>query len=446
MKKFKIILVLIAAITSFNSCEKDELVFTAQAPGEFAFTNDFLTEYVLTSTTSANIGERFTWESQSFEAPTAVSYELQGSVLGDFTDMTVIGSTSGNDLAVTVGKLLSMASEAGLDNDPDTDNPNTGDVYFRVRAYSGNNAIETLSSVQTLTLVLPEIVDTGGGSGISVSSWGVVGSGYNNWGAFADAPFYTTDAADVYVAYVTLVDGAIKFREDNAWDNNFGDSGADGTLDAGGDDIVVTTGTYKITLNLGDNTYTMEEYSWGVVGSAYNDWGADGPDAKFYYDYTTDTFKVGVKLLDGAMKVRFNNNWDLNYGDTGADGTLDEGGDDIVVTAGHYLITVNLNNGTYTAVAADVPGIVGSAYNDWGGDGPDFSLTEISAGLFVGDIVTLLDGAFKFRMNNAWDLNYGDTGADGTIDENGDDIVATAGMYRVILNTTEGTYTMNALQ
>ena len=33
-----------------------------------------------------------------------------------------------------------------------------------------------------------------------------------------------------------------------------------------------------------------------------------------------------------------------------------------------------------------------------------------------------------------------------TIDENGDDIVATAGMYRVILNTTEGTYTMNALQ
>jgi hypothetical protein len=446
MKNFKIILVLIAAIISFNSCEKDELVFTAKAPGEFTFTNTFLSEYVLTSTTSANIGERFTWESQSFEAPTAVTYELQGSVLGDFTDMTVIGSTSGNDLAVTVGKLLSMANEAGLDNDPNSDNPNTGDVYFRLRAYSGNNAIETLSSVQTLTLVLPEIVDNGGGSGISISSWGVVGSGYNNWGAFDDAPFYTTDAADVYVAYVTLVDGAIKFREDNAWDNNFGDSGADGTLDAGGDDIVVTAGTYKITLNLGDNTYTMEEYSWGVVGSAYNDWGGAGPDAKFYYDYTTDTFKVGVKLLDGAMKVRFNNDWTLNYGDTGADGTLDEGGDDIVVTAGHYLITIDLNNGTYTAVATDVPGIVGSAYNDWGGAGPDFSLTEISEGLFVGDIVTLLDGAFKFRMNNDWTVNYGDTGADGTLDEGGDDIVATAGMYRVILNTTEGTYTMNALQ
>lgn len=435
---------MIVAIIGFNSCEKDELVFTAQAPGEFAFTNDFLTQYTLTSTTSTNIGERFTWDSQSFETPTAVTYELQGSVLGDFTDMSVIGSTSGNDLAVTVGKLLSMAEDAGLDNDPNSEAPNTGDVYFRLRAYSGNNAIEALSSVQTLTLVLPEIVDSG--SGISISTWGVVGSGYNNWGAFEDAPFYTTSAANVFVAYVTLIDGAIKFREDNAWDSNLGDTDADGTLDAGGTDITVTAGTYKITIDLNDNTYTMVPYSWGVVGSAYNNWGADGPDAKFYYDYTTDTFKVGVKLLDGAMKIRLNNDWGTNFGDTGADGTLDDGGDDIITTAGHYLITIDLNANTYTSVATDVPGVVGSAYNDWGGAGPDFSLTEISAGLYIGDIITLTDGAFKFRMNNDWGVNYGDTGADGTIDEGGDDIIATAGMYRVILNTTEGTYKLNPLQ
>lgn len=444
MKKIKILLVLIVAVLGFNSCEKDELVFTAKAPGEFAFTNNFLPQYVLTSATSTNIGERFTWESQSFDVPVAVNYELQGSVSGDFTDLMVIGSTSGNDQAVTVGKLLSMAADAGLDNDPNTEDPNTGDVYFRLRAYSGTNAIETLSSVQTLTLFLPEIVDTGGG--FAIASWGVVGSGYNNWGAFEDAPFYTTAAANVFVAYVTLVDGAIKFRQDNTWDNNFGDTDADGTLDAGGTDIVVTAGTYKITMDLNGNTYTMEEYSWGIVGSAYNDWGGAGPDAKFYYDYTTDTFKVGVKLLDGAMKVRFNNDWGTNFGDTGADGTLDDGGDDIVVTAGHYLITIDLNANTYTAVATDVPGIVGSAYNDWGGAGPDFSLTEISAGLYVGDIVTLLDGAFKFRMNNDWGVNYGDTGADGTIDEGGDDIVATAGLYRVVLNTAEGTYKLNPLQ
>lgn len=434
---------MIAAIFSFNSCEKDELVFTAQAPGEFAFTNNFLSDYVLTSTTSTNIGERFTWESQSFEAPTAVTYELQGSVTGDFTDMTVIGSTSGNDLAVTVGKLLSMASDAGLDNDPNTENPNTGNVYFRLRAYAGNNAIETLSAVQIITLVLPEIVDNGG-SGISLSTWGVVGSGYNNWGAFADAPFYTTSTAGVLVAYVTLVDGEIKFRENNDWTNNFGDTGADGTLDAGGDNIVVTAGTYKITFNTNDNTYSMEAYSWGVVGSGYNDWGAT-PDAKFYYDYTTDTFKVGVHLIAGEIKFRLNNAWDTNFGDTGADGTLDAGGDNIVSADGYYNITLDLNNGTYTIEAGDVYGIVGSGYNDWGAT-PDFSLTQISPDVYVGDIVTLIDGEIKFRVNEAWDINYGDTGADGTLDNGGDNIAVTAGDYRVQLNLNDGTYSLNKIQ
>ena len=51
MKKIKILLVLIVAVLGFNSCEKDELVFTAKAPGEFAFTNNFLSQYVLTSAT-----------------------------------------------------------------------------------------------------------------------------------------------------------------------------------------------------------------------------------------------------------------------------------------------------------------------------------------------------------------------------------------------------------
>jgi len=251
MKKIKILLVLIVAVLGFNSCEKDELVFTAKAPGEFAFTNNFLPQYVLTSATSANIGERFTWESQSFEVPVAVNYELQGSVTGDFTDLSIIGSTSGNDQAVTVGKLLSMAADAGLDNDPNTENPNTGDVYFRLRAYSGANAIETLSSVQTLTLFLPEIVDTGGG--FAIASWGVVGSGYNDWGnAGADAALTEIQPGVMFGDDITLIDGDIKFRADNTWDGDLGDNApADGILEPG-DNIPVTAGNYVISIDFND--------------------------------------------------------------------------------------------------------------------------------------------------------------------------------------------------
>ncbi len=439
MKKITILVLLIITSLGYYSCEDDDnLKFIAKSPEALSFTNSFLDEYVLTSATAGNLGERFTWNDADFDVPTVVSYDLEKSILGDFSDAEVIGTTTENELAVTIGNLLSYATDSGLDNDPNSEAPNTGDVYFRIRAYVGNSGPDTFSPIQTLTLVLPE--DTGAPAA-SISSWGVVGSGYNNWGAYADGYFYTTDQPNVFVSYVTLFDGEIKFRENNDWGNNFGDTGADGTLDTGGDNIAVTAGNYKIVIDFNTNTYTIEQFSWGVVGSAFNDWGAT-PDGKFYYDYTTDTFKVGIKLLDGEMKFRFNNDWALNFGDTGADGTLDDGGDNIVVSAGHYAITLDINANTYTIEAADLWGVVGSGYNDWGAT-PDFTFTEVNPDVWIAEVVTLLDGEIKFRINDDWGVNVGDTGADGTLDNGGDNIAVTAGNARIWIDVLNNTYTIN---
>lgn len=451
MKKIKILLVLIGAVLGFNSCEKDELVFTAQEPsGTFSFTNTFLDQYILTTATSSNIGERFTWNSVSFDTPTAVSYDLEGSVSSDFSTISLTKSTSGNDVAVTIGNLLAMAAEAGLDNDPNTESPDTGMVYFRLRAYAGNDAIETISTVQSLTLVLPEIVSPG--NGFAISTWGVVGSGYNNWGdGGKDGVFYTTDQNGVLVAYVTLVTGEIKFRENNDWTVNLGDNGADGTLEQDGSNIAVTAGTYKITFDTNDNTYTIEPYTWGVVGSATpNQW--DGPDLKFYYDYTTDTFKAGVKLAAGDIKFRFNNQWAINYGDDGVDGTLDQDGANITVTAGYYVISLDINNGTYTMEAGDVWGVVGSAaVNGW--DGPDFNLTEINPGIVFGEFVSLTSSGdpqnpntIKFRINDAWATNLGDDGTGHLVQDGGNIPVNETGDYRVYINLNDSTYWIGKIQ
>jgi len=441
MKKITILTLLILAAVGFNSCEDDDvLLFVAQAPGELSFTNEFSSEYVLTVATSSNLGERFTWSNASFEVPTVVSYDLQKSILGDFSDMEVVGTTTGNELAVTIRDLLTYAGEAGLDNDPNTPEPNTGDVFFRIRAYVGDNSgPDVLSDAQVLTLVLPEA--TLDGPSASIASLGVVGSGYNNWGAYADGFFYTTDQPDVFVSYVTLFDGEIKFRLDNDWGVNYGDTGADGTIEQNGDNIAVTAGHYKITVDLAGGTYTMEEFSWGIVGSAFNDWGAT-PDGKFFYDYTTDTFKVGIKLLDGEMKFRFNNDWALNFGDTGADGTLDNGGDNIAVSAGFYAISINMNDMTYTMETADLWGVVGSGYNDWGAT-PDFTFTQVNPDVWIAEVVTLLDGEIKFRINEDWGVNVGDTGADGTLDNGGDNIAVTAGNARIWIDIINNTYTIN---
>jgi hypothetical protein len=91
-----------------------------------------------------------------------------------------------------------------------------------------------------------------------------------------------------------------------------------------------------------------------LVGSAYNDWGNDGPDASFNRDWRNEDVWVleNVELLAGEWKIRADNDWALNYGDTGANGTLEVNGDNVVSTAGIHKVTVDFSTDppTYTVV------------------------------------------------------------------------------------------------
>jgi hypothetical protein len=68
------------------------------------------------------------------------------------------------------------------------------------------------------------------------------------------------------------------------------------------------------------------------------------------FDAASKTWTVTAPLSVGGLKFRANNAWDINYGDTGADGILDLNGDNISITqAGNYLITLDLSSaGNYT--------------------------------------------------------------------------------------------------
>jgi Right handed beta helix region/SprB repeat/Protein of unknown function (DUF1565) len=117
----------------------------------------------------------------------------------------------------------------------------------------------------------------------------------------------------------------------------------------------------NLTDNLTNTTYSNvtneKEYasdaldSWGVVGSATrNGWG--GPDLPLNYNASANTWSTVVTLVNGYIKFRKNNDWAVNYGDNGADGSLDVNGSDIAVTAGVYLITLDFNTLTYSVVPA----------------------------------------------------------------------------------------------
>lgn len=280
MKKIKFIALFIISLISINSCQDDDgLTYIAEPSGEFAFSNTFLSEYILTTDTKGNLGERFTWNSADFGVQTNVSYELQSSIIGDFTDMQVVGTTSNNEFTLTIGDLLKYAKDAGLDNDPaTTDNPNTGTVSFRLTANVGtDSSIEMITPTQLLTLVLPEDTGSAGfvcdfdqlwavGAGLPTAGWGwttpvqfsCLGNGIyagnailqNNAGADNNFRFFTSEgdwASGQNYPYFIAEGYTIDSRFEDALDgdNNFAFTGV--------------TGNYYVEVNTNTKTITITD-------------------------------------------------------------------------------------------------------------------------------------------------------------------------------------------
>lgn len=87
--------------------------------------------------------------------------------------------------------------------------------------------------------------------------------------------------------------------------------------------------------------------NWGLVGSATpNGWG--GPDVLLHETGVSNILAGYYNLVDGEMKFRRDNDWGFNYGDNGSDGSLEDGGSNIAITAGLYKITLELNTLTYS--------------------------------------------------------------------------------------------------
>jgi len=367
--KFSKLLLFTFLIVNISSCEKEDyLIFTAINQKEVKFQNEFQDVYKISQQTSNNISERLVWNAPDFDAPTTVTYVVDISTNSDFSTIDMSsGDTSNNHLGLKVSSMLEFAETLGLDDDPSTTfsdgSPNnTGMVYARVTAYagtssSGANQSSTVSKTASMNIEVLENV--GACTDAALSNWGLVGDAVNGWGGtnrgFAagnDVPFLSNGQDGMFRAVATLYDGYFKIREDNAWGVNYGDNGADGTLELGGDNIAITAGHYIIDFDSVNLTVTVTPAGtvWGVVGDAtLNGWG-DAEDVKLMPDPCNDGVYIvkDVVLKDGYIKFRQDDAWGVNLGDNGADGTTDAGGDNIAVTAGTYDMVLDTVNGTYT--------------------------------------------------------------------------------------------------
>ena len=181
---------------------------------------------------------------------------------------------------------------------------------------------------------------------------------------------------------------------------------------------IAKAGKYKLTINMMDYSYTIEEVNYDpfiyFIGST-DGWKSNDQklalvdDAKGVYTgyvYLADPNNAGFEF----KFQRAPGNWDTAIGAgtfvsfAGAAIGVDNGNLGVNAGEGVYYMDVNLSEGTITATKVETMGMIGG-FNEWAGDAPmtwnpeEYCFEATNAGVTA-------DG-WKFRVNGGWDINLG---------------------------------------
>ena len=198
-----------------------------------------------------------------------------------------------------------------------------------------------------------------------------------------------------------------------------GDDSMTGTLTNGDAKAgkIAKAGKYKLTINMMDYTYTIEEVKYDpfIYFIGATDGWTNAEQKLALVDANTGTYTGFLYCADpnnwgNQFKFqRVAGSWD-NEINAGAFNTFDgaatnENGN-IGVNAGEgvYYFDVNLANGTIKATKVETMGIIGG-FNNWGGDAAmTWNAKEYC---YEATNVGVTADGWKFRVNGGWDINLG---------------------------------------
>lgn len=181
---------------------------------------------------------------------------------------------------------------------------------------------------------------------------------------------------------------------------------------------IAKAGKYKLTINMMDYTYTIEEVNYDpfiyFIGSTD---GWKSSDQKLaLVDEAKGVYTGYVYLADpnaAGFEFKFQRaqgNWDTAIGaDTfvsfgGAAIGVDNGNIGVNAGKGVYYMDVNLSEGTITATKVETMGMIGD-FNNWDGDA--VMTWNAEEYCFEATNVGVTADGWKFRVNGGWDINLG---------------------------------------
>jgi len=163
-----------------------------------------------------------------------------------------------------------------------------------------------------------------------------------------------------YEGYIIFNDPSPQFKmvRGNDWVGDFGSNGGN-NLREGGPNLTLPSGGagvagyWRIRADLSATPSPGQWFwtkinTWGLIGE-FNGWSANVP---MTFNASTGVWSITRDMPAGKFKFRANDDWGINFGDTGADFKPEYDGTDINITAaGNYTISLDLSAGgnyTYT--------------------------------------------------------------------------------------------------
>ena len=180
---------------------------------------------------------------------------------------------------------------------------------------------------------------------------------------------------------------------------------------------IAKAGKYKLTINMMDYSYTLEEVNYDpfiyFIGATDGWTNAEQKlalvdDAKGVYTgylYCADPNGWGNQFKFQRVAGSWDNEINSGAFSTFSGAATSEGGN-ISVNAGEgvYYFDVNLGEGTITATKVETMGIIGG-FNNWAGDAPMTWNAEEYC--FEATNVGVTADGWKFRVNGDWPINLG---------------------------------------
>jgi hypothetical protein len=359
MKKFLKIASLAFVLLATIACENDDQSIASAKGGPELLTPVDGAEYILLPENATNEVTTLVWNHADYNLQTEVNYDVQFA-LADTEFATVVsgGTITDRLMVLTVQQLNQVALDLGAQPFTATD------IDVRIKSSLGSNSeLEAYSNVITIkvtayTTDLPKLYVVGGflNAGGYGSDWTASNGVPLSASGFGKTDFegyvYFNAASFEYKFLPTTVDFAGDWGDDGSFTNKLVQENESNCIGTGAGYYFVKANTGVVSGTNPDGLkYSIQPTSWAITGAATPlGWPDNGVvDQDMTYNSATKKWEIIIALTSGGdnkFKFRANDDWAINYGDPGNDGSLElNSGDNLFVPAnGTYKVILDLSN------------------------------------------------------------------------------------------------------